>query len=169
MPVITDAKPGKVFTRMKNKLLYVYLLLLMLACTKDNTQEQTADFFPPVQVFVSINLAFPQFSDLNNLQGYAYLPEGNKGIIVYHTLDDRFVAFDRTCSFNPTDACAFVSVDSSRIQFRCGQFKPNFTACCNSRFEASSGIVQTGPARIPLKQYFTSRSGNTITISSNPI
>jgi nitrite reductase/ring-hydroxylating ferredoxin subunit len=141
----------------------------MLACKKDNTQEQTSDFFPPVQVNVSINLAFPQYSDLNNLQGFAYLPEGNKGIIVYHTLDDRFVAFDRTCSYSPNDACAFVSVDSSRIQFRCGQFKPNFVPCCGSKFEASSGIVQTGPARIALKQYFTARNGNTILISSTPL
>jgi nitrite reductase/ring-hydroxylating ferredoxin subunit len=144
------------------------LIAIVCAC-KDNTKDNTnTEFFPPVQVNTNINLSFPQYADLNNIQGYAYLPEGHRGIVVYHTIDDRFVAFDRTCSFNTDQACAYVSMDSNRVQLRCGQFNPAFTPCCNSVFDAASGTATSGNAKIPLKQYFTSKQGNVIFISNIP-
>ena len=170
MPVIMEEKQERVFILM-HKIIAISIILFAGICSsscKKDTVDPTNDFFPPVQVYTSINLLFPAFTDLNNLQGYAYLPEGNRGIVVYHTIDDRYVAYDRTCSFNTKEACAFVSVDSTRVHLKCGQYKPDFKPCCNSSFDPNSGVVVSGDAKVPLKQYFVSHQGNTITISSSP-
>lgn len=131
--------------------------------------DTTQDFFPAKQVYTNIDLRFPQYSNLNLLQGYVYLPDGYRGIILYHTTDDQFVAFDRTCPYNTDQACSFVTVDSNNVTiFRCGHYDHGFQACCNSTFWASSGVGQSGPAKRPLKQYYTSKSGYTVYVSSSP-
>jgi nitrite reductase/ring-hydroxylating ferredoxin subunit len=169
MPDIMGEKQERGFMTTPRVIFFLFLFIASSACKDSDTQNTNTDFFPPVQVNTNINLSFPQYSDLNNIQGYAYLTEGYRGIIVYHTIDDRFVAFDRTCSYNTNQACAYVSMDSNRVQLRCGQFNPAFTPCCNSVFDAASGTVISGNARIPLRQYFTSRQGNVIYISNVPI
>jgi nitrite reductase/ring-hydroxylating ferredoxin subunit len=165
------AKQAKVFMSIKKIAILILVLttLVSSACRDDDQVDPTRDFFPPVNVYVTVNTLFPQFADLNVPLGFVYLREGYRGIILYRTGEDRYVAFDRTCSFNTKDSCAFVSMDSNRVQMRCGQFNPDFQPCCNSRFDASSGIPISGDARIPLRQYFTAVQGTTIIISSNPL
>lgn len=165
------AKPGKDFMNTKRLILLFAMIAMVFspACRDDERIDPSRDFFPPINVFVTVNTLFPQYAELNIPLGYVYLTEGYRGIVLCRTADDRYVAYDRTCSYNTKDSCAFVSMDSNRVQLRCGQFRPNFQQCCNSRFDASSGIPISGDARIPLRQYFTSVQGTTITISSNPL
>ncbi len=147
-----------------------FVFLLFAESCKKNTVDASSDFFPPKQVSTNVNLLLAQFSNLNNLQGYAYLPgEGNRGIIIYHTTDDKFVAFDRTCPVNATtSSCAYVTVDSSATFFRCGDYKSGWKPCCNSRFDPSTGTPFQGEAKRPLKAYYTARQDNIIYISSTP-
>lgn len=171
MPGIMVAKAVKAFIPM-NKFLMIAMTVLALGCKKSSQSNSSgADFFPPVQVNTQINMSFPQYASLQNLQGYVYLTGvGNKGIVVYHTTDDQFVAFDRTCSVNPTQSCAIVSVDSIPTRYRCG--KPGtagWEKCCNSTFDATYGTALSGEARQGLKQYYTARSGSLVYISSSPL
>lgn len=165
MPDIMVAKQAKDFTVMnkeKNFHLSVLCLLLMtfLQCKKANTVDNTTDFFPPVQFKTQLNLNLPLYIPLTFPQGYVYIPEGNKGTVVIHLAQGGYVAYDRTCSFQPTDACAQVVVDSNYANIKCGSYKantkPSFTPCCGSTFDLNTGIATTKPAQIPLRQYYTS-------------
>jgi hypothetical protein len=169
MPVIMEGRKEKVFMNMNKYILLACFFLIFSSCRNDDGINANRDFFPPVQVYASINILFPQFADLNSPLGFAYIPEGYRGIVIHRTLDDRFVAFDRTCSFNTQNDCAFVSMDSSRMFLRCGQYDPDFKACCSSRFFADNGTVSGGDARIPLKQYFVQVQGTTLIITNSPM
>lgn len=173
MQATTDVKLGKDFMIMRKASLILGLLTLVVGlqqCKKSKTIDNGVDFFPPVQVNTQLNLNLPQYIPLSFPQGYVYLPEGNKGIVVFNKPSGGYVAFDRTCSHNPTDACAQVTVDSNFVGYRCGKYESGFQACCTSVFDLQSGVVINGPAVRPLRAYFTSydATNNILFISSNP-
>jgi hypothetical protein len=78
MPVIMGAKQEKDFIIMNNKAVFLLILSLgwMLCSCEDDSEGNNIAFFPEVQVNTSVNILFPQFSSLNLIQGYVYLPEG---------------------------------------------------------------------------------------------
>lgn len=157
---------------MKSKLTLILLSVMLMhtTCKKSNSTTTNSDFFSPVYVNTSVDLSFAQYSPLTLLQGYVYITGGNRGIIIYHTIDDQFVAFDRTCPVNTTQTCAFVSMDSVPVRYRCG--KPDTSGwkkCCTSTFDAAYGSPLSGEAKRGLKQYYTSKQGNVIYISSSPL
>lgn len=172
MLVIMDEKLEKDFTRMKNKFIIILLLVSIgySSCKKANSTTTNSDFFTPVYVYTNIDISFAQYNALQQLQGYVYLTGGYKGIVVYHTIDDQFVAFDRACPVNTDSACAYVSMDSVPIRYRCGV--PGTTAwkkCCTSTYDAAYGSPISGEAKRGLKQYYTSKQGTVIYISSAPL
>jgi nitrite reductase/ring-hydroxylating ferredoxin subunit len=178
MQGITAEKQVKDFIRMNKKWCFVFAsLLLSFAlqyCKKANVVDNNAVFFPPVQVRTQLNLNLPQYIFLTQPQGYVYIPEGNKGIVVYHLPQGGYVAYDRTCSYNPTDSCAQLTMDRNYVGLRCGKYANDtttvFTPCCTSIFELNNGTAIQKPASIPLKSYFTSLdvANNTLFISSSP-
>ena len=161
------AKQVRGFIPMNRFYFFILLAVLALSCKKSTT-DPSQDFFPPVQVNTSVNLLLPQNINLSIAQGYVYLPEGYRGIIVFHTTDDHFVAFDRACPYQTSDSCARISVDSSGVWFRCGTYSPSWKPCCNSKFDPVYGTVLTLPAKRSLKQYYTSKQDQVIYISSSP-
>jgi nitrite reductase/ring-hydroxylating ferredoxin subunit len=177
MPDITEEKQERDFTVM-NKIVSIIAIIALAftlqQCKKGNDIDGNTDFFPPVQVKTQLNLNLPQYIPLTFPQGYIYLPEGNKGIIVYHTPQGGYVAYDRTCSYKPDSACSKVVVDSSLASIRCGSYEPNatpsFKPCCSSRFDLNTGIALELPAKYPLKGYYTSfdESQKILYISSTP-
>lgn len=170
MQDIMDAKVEKDSIRMKVSSLFIatFILLAPIACKK-NSNTPTSDFFNPVYVYQTVDLTFAQYTQLNNLQGYVYLTGGNKGIILYHTIDDQFVAFDRTCPVRPDSSCAYVSVDSVPTRYRCGQpGSSGWKICCHSLFDAAYGTQLSGEATRGLKTYYTMKQGSVVYVSSNP-
>jgi nitrite reductase/ring-hydroxylating ferredoxin subunit len=157
MPDILDVKLEKDSTAM-NKFWVTLLAFGWLSITlpqcKKNTD--TTDFFNPVQFKTQLNLSLPQYIHLTFPQGYVYIPEGNKGTVVYHLPQGGYIAYDRTCSYNPSDACATLTIDSNYIGLRCGHYNKGFQQCCASVFDLNSGIAIQKPASKPLKQYYTS-------------
>lgn len=139
--------------------LYLSIVLLVsvstvLQCCKKSTD--TSDFFNPVQFKTQLNLNLPQYIALGAPQGYVYIPEGNKGTVVYHLPQGGYAAYDRTCSHNPKDACAQVTVDSNYAGIRCGSYQNGFQPCCASVFDLNTGTAIQKPASRPLKSYYTS-------------
>lgn len=178
MLVIMAVNRGKGFIVMSKQLVFMACLgsfMLGLSSCKKNTIDTDANFFPPVQVYTQLNLVLPQYVGLTFPQGYIYIPEGNKGIVIYNRPSGGYVAFDRTCSFNPKDGCANVTVDSNYVGLRCGNYikgnSPSFTPCCESIFDLNAGVAIQKPASRPLKQYFTSfdATNNILYVSSNPL
>lgn len=166
MPDIMVVKQGKDFTVM-NKVIAICIALLTVVSCKDNTVTGS-DFFTPVQVYLNINLSLPAYAALSVPQGYVYENGGNKGIIVYRTIFNEYVAFDRTCPDNPGNACSYISMDSSNAYYRCGHYAPNWQACCNSKFDPATGNVLTSPAKRALKQYYVKQDGTTLIVSNTP-
>jgi nitrite reductase/ring-hydroxylating ferredoxin subunit len=168
MRVTMAEKQGKDFIVM-NRLIgaIAFLLCTSVACKKD-TINNNDDFFTPVRVYLSINLNLPLYSPLTVAQGYVYEAGGNKGIIIYRTIFDEYVAYDRTCPHEPTKACSMVSVDSSGTFFRCGQYNPTWEVCCDSKFDPLNGAATSLPAKRSLRQYYVRQTGNTLLVTNTP-
>lgn len=166
MLATTDVKRVKDFTVM-NKLTAILVgLLTLFACNDNNTN--TTDFFTPVQVYLNINLNLPTYTALTLPQGFVYENAGNKGVIIYHTIFNEYVAFDRTCPHNPTDACSYISMDSTRAFYKCGQYNPTWVSCCGSKFDPATGNVLSSPAKRALKQYYVKQDGNNLIVTNSP-
>lgn len=116
--------------------------ILFFACSKD--QESTV---PNVPVNVRINLDNPGYNNLNTIGGSVYVDGGYRGIIVYRRGIAEFLAYERTCSFQSTDTCAYVSLDSTISSVGC--------KCCSSRFQLIDGAPIKGPANASLRRYQT--------------
>lgn len=115
---------------------------------------------PYVPVNYTVYLNNPSNLHMGVPGGYLIMrDQGNHGIILYRTNNfgdsDDFVAFDLTCSHEPTGEC-IVEVDDTDFYLEC--------PCCGSKFFIFDGYPSQGPALWPLKQYQTSFNGNTIRI-----
>ena len=125
-------------------------MLILVACKKDNINQQLG--IPYVNVDRYILLNDPNSLSLNAVGGYLYVNAGSRGILVYHRAFEEYVAFDRHCTYNTSDACAKVTLDnSSNVILNC--------ACCASKFSIIDGSVLNGPAINPLLQYQAQISG----------
>lgn len=118
--------------------------------TNCNKNQQRA-YYPPVNEYINISL--PQYQSLISPGGWAYVPGGLKGIIVYRRGIDEFVAYDRNCTHNEANSCGFGTVNSSNVFIDCD--------CDGSQYSIWDGSVNKSPASLPLKGYKTSyNSGN---------
>lgn len=142
---------------MKREKLLTYTLLFSIiivsflyACKKEEKGV------PIVGVDIYIYTSNPSFINLNAVGGWVYITGGARGIIVYRKSISEFMAFDRNCTYNSSDPCAVVYVDSSNIIAT--------DTCCNSQFSIYDGTVLQAPAGVPLKAYNTSYDGNVIHI-----
>lgn len=127
-------------------------VLILLSCNRREDQ------IPYVPVDIAFDLNSPVYVDLNAIGGWTYIDGGSKGIIVYRKTLDDYVAFDRHCSFEPTNDCSQVSVDETNL------FAVD--TCCGSKFLISDGTVNEGPAVFSLRQYSLIRSGSQVRISN---
>jgi hypothetical protein len=159
-----------------NKFIIITCLAMMcFSCSKDSSSTNGSNtYFPPVIVNIQgINLDFPDNAVLTQIQGWKYFPGGNRGIILYHNINDEFVAFDLTCPVDP-QKCTFVSMDSLNNFYKCAHYNNSATqpiSCgaqwfCNSKFDCASGYPISGSASKPLVQYIVRRSGNVLSISN---
>jgi hypothetical protein len=133
--------------------------LILIALTGLNSCQQ--DFYdepiPQLPVDFEININDPQYHALHT-QGFTYVDgknRGVRGIILYKSSNQSYVAFERTCSFQPTSACATVDVHPS------GQYMMD--SCCGSIFNWQGNPIAP-PAYLPLLQYQTSLSGSYLRI-----
>jgi len=159
---------------MNKAITIICIAFLFNSCSKSsNTSTAGAPFFPQVPVNITIQLNGPQYGALTFQQGWVYEGGGYKGLIIYHTINDVYVAYDRTCPVNPMDTCAYVSMDSSGIYFSCSKkhiIGPPCTSTnagiCQSTFIPDNGFPRSGTAKVPLKQYVVKSDGNYLYITN---
>lgn len=115
------------------------LIIYISAC------DDTKSTIPTVFVDFTIDINDPQYNEITKFGGYLYLTGGYSGILVYHTFDDTYLAFDRACPYDPNngklyvDKTLFGTIDSTS---------------CKSEFSLlTGGTVTKGPAEFPMKQY----------------
>ncbi|SDL85105.1 Rieske [2Fe-2S] domain-containing protein [Catalinimonas alkaloidigena] len=133
----------------------VGLGVLAGACQNDN---YIIDPLPTAIVNEQIVLTDPRYVRLQLDGGYVELDRGGlKGLIIYRVSNGKFRAFERQCTWQPTDTCSQVMVDPS------GQFM--IDTCCGSQFDFE-GRVTAPPAVSPLRQYAAVVSSNVLYISN---
>lgn len=132
---------------------YILVMALLTACENDYYDDP----IPQRPLDFEVNINDPLYFNLHTLN-YVYLDGlgmGVRGIILYKRGPNQYLAFERTCSFQPTDPCATLDVDPT------GQFMVD--ACCGSVFNFNGDPIG-GPAYRPLLQYQTSLNGSYLRI-----
>src|SRR3989304_3214262 len=102
----------RMFDHLSSKLLFFLMwgtLLSPLSCKKDD------DSVPNVTVNILLSTTDPSFTDLNAVGGLIYLSGGSRGLVVYRLSMQEFMAYDRHCTYKPSESCAKVDVDASGI------------------------------------------------------
>ena len=131
------------------------VLTALLLPTEGCRGRVPADQIPQVPVDFSLNLFLPTYSHLQLVGQYAYLDAGYRGILLYRSGLDQLQAYDRACTYAPSQTCHRVSVIDSLMITQC--------ACCDSRFGLQDGQAIRGPAGWPLRRYrvfFNETSGS---------
>ena len=123
-----------------------YFLVGLTLFISDSCKKE--DVIPNVYVHEEIYLSDPANVNLNAVGGWIYSSGGVRGIIVYRKSNDEFLAYERNCTYKPSNDCAKVSVDASNIVA--------VDTCCDSKFQLLDGSVSDGPASYSLKQYTAS-------------
>jgi len=136
-------------------LFFISLLLLPVffsgGCRKEKTDEGKIP-----NVYVNFVL-YPNSFDFIAVSGYKYINnQGYRGIIVYRPDIYTFLAYERTCPFDPEKECAIVEVEDSGITA--------VDSCCMTRYLLMDGSPFEGPGSLPLKQYRTNFDGDVLLV-----
>lgn len=127
---------------------FTSILLLMMvvpSCGKEDTESTE---IPYVYVNFTIDPSSIEYGNLNIPGNYALIKGGYRGIIVYHYTQDEYLAFERTCTYDPTESCSRLVVDETGVIAR--------DTCCGSRFLLLDGTPMEGSkATRSLRQYRT--------------
>jgi nitrite reductase/ring-hydroxylating ferredoxin subunit len=134
---------------MKQKLLLI-LIINLLACKKEEGR------IPVVNVDYYLYISDPKYVNLNAVGGWVYINGGSRGILVYHSSPDEFMAYDRHCTFEVENSCGQVKVEPDNVSLK--------DSCCGSTFLIMDGSVTNGPAQVPLKRYTTYFDGSQLRI-----
>ncbi|MDO9510546.1 MAG: hypothetical protein Q7J34_02195 [Bacteroidales bacterium] len=125
-------------------ILFFILFVLPFGCSDSEDSP-----IPTVYVNFTINPASIQYNNLNIPGNYATLNGGYRGIIVFHFIQDQYIAYERTCTFDSEKACSKLIVDNSGLIAE--------DTCCGSKFLLTDGSPLEGsPATRALKRYNTS-------------
>jgi len=123
--------------------------LILRAC------NQNDDRVPSVAVDEYLNLNLPEFSVLNAVNNWIYYDiAGNRGLIVIRTGTNEFIAYERTCTYDPSVSTAIVEGIPNDIIA--------VDSTCGSQFSLIDGSVVKGPANQPLFRYRTQLLQNNI-------
>jgi hypothetical protein len=148
---------------MKKSLSYGFLLiLLMLALFTSHCKKENGPL-PFAVVNISIEPNSTQFINLNAVGGHEYITANppSRGIIVYRLSVNDFMAFERTCPYDP-DGCCTTSSCTRLVVEDDGIIVTD--SCCGSTYLILDGSNVTGPSVTPLKQYNTTYNGKTLHI-----
>jgi nitrite reductase/ring-hydroxylating ferredoxin subunit len=148
---------------MRNLKLYIFFLLFsaplfLNSCSKGiNPEASTA--IPNVSVHLSININSSPYTTLLKVGGVAYASGGYRGLLLYRRDANTIMAYDRTCSYNLSDANGIVDSQTNGT---------GICLACGSTYNLYNGNVNTGPSTIGIKSYATSfNSGlGTLTVTN---
>lgn len=133
------------------------ILILFSAVFFSCKQDYYEDPIPERPVNFEININDPLYFTLHTM-GYCYIDgkdRGVRGIILHKTQNNSYIAFERTCSYQPTSACANLDVHPS------GQYL--IDSCCGSTFNWQGEPIGA-PAYLPLLRYQTTLNGSYLRI-----
>jgi len=140
--------------KISGKVLKTVLICFFITLGINGCKDNYTSVVPYAYVQTELNLA--NRTELNPIGGYFKINGGVAGIIIFHDIDDNFLAYDAACTNEKSSTCS-VTTDGSGIAT---------CPCCGSQFIlfGGNGSPTKGPAAEPLKQYRVSYSGGRISI-----
>jgi nitrite reductase/ring-hydroxylating ferredoxin subunit len=148
-----------------HKILGLFLLILLFACDKNNTNRN-----PYLQEFgfrFDINTNLPEYSTLTNEGSAIYIPNvqaGTRGIFVIKTLSAfaGYRAFEASCPNHTPNNCSTMTLDTSRNSVTC--------ACDDFNYSLFTGQLlntpEDGTKFYNMLEYRVSASGNIISVTN---
>jgi len=138
------------------KIAFLLVLFLIFSCSGDNNDPN--NILPNIPVNQTIFLNNPEFINLQVVGGWAYSKGGIKGIIIYHSGINNYVAFERACPHLSPQSCSQMNVENSIIML---------CSCDDSEFSILNGAPLTEGVQFPARQYRTVLVGtNTLNITN---
>lgn len=131
--------------------MFIFTLLFTGSC------KEKEDLVPNAYVNFTISLADPEFSELQTVGNYVLVTGGVVGILIYRQSQTDFLAWERNCTYKPSDRCSVVP-DSSGLILTC--------PCCQSKYLVTNGSPMSGEAERILNQYYTSFDGINLRVYS---
>ncbi len=141
---------------MKKITTVLVLILFSILFQESSCKKEDYANIPNVYVDISLDISSTFYIELNNVGGWVNLTGGYKGITVYRSSTDAFVAFERCCPYDADVSAAIVQVDDSGLTLT--------DSICGSTFLILDGSVVNGPATMPLKQYRADFNGDILHI-----
>jgi hypothetical protein len=132
----------------------IALLFILIGCSR---RDEHPVPYVPIQIY--LHGSDPEFMPLNAVGGSIHFWGGSRGLIIYRKSQDEFNVFDRHCPYDVENPCGVVSIEKP------GSFIATDT-CCGSKFLLIDGSVNEGPARIPLRGYFSQWDGVRLMITN---
>jgi nitrite reductase/ring-hydroxylating ferredoxin subunit len=137
-------------------IIFTALFFLLARCKKNDTHSHPN--IPNQSVNITIYPSDPQFATTIGVPGgWVYLTGGNKGIIVYRKSNTEFMAYERTCTYDPGSAYKLIVLSDNVTVM---------DSACSSKYLLLDGSVTQGPAASALKAYNCSYDGNSLYISN---
>lgn len=136
------------------KLLFLIVMVLLCCGCKDIYHET----IPYKHVDFTIYPNDPMYWRLNTYGGYEYFTGGVSGIVIYRLDEWNFYAYDRACSHDWEKVDSWIWVHPNGIML--------VDSLCGSTFNILDGSVIYGPARLPLRQYYTVYDGAQLRVYS---
>lgn len=133
-------------------------ILVLLFTVNSSCNKDDSDQIPYVYVNFSIDPGSIEYGDLDIPGNYAYVTGGYRGIVIYHYIQNQYIAYERACSHDPLDPNAQVEVGEGMMIMEC--------PVCGSKFLLISGDRFDGPAVRPLRIYQTHYDGNYLYVSN---
>jgi len=123
-------------------------VLLLASCKKESDQP----VIPETYVNFSLNPNSTEYLELNHPGGFLTVTGGYRGIILYRLTINEFLAYDRTCPYDPWEEAARLELDETGTIATC--------PVCGSQYLITDGSPITGPSVYLLKQYHTMYDGS---------
>ncbi|MBP5708499.1 MAG: hypothetical protein J6W61_01880 [Bacteroidales bacterium] len=151
-------------------------LITLLIITLTSCKPDKYDPIPNTAIRFTIDINNMEFNALQSLGGSVVITSAtnnfgsraagfnHNGILVYRSLIDEFMAFDRTCPHcYATDKLSFIisTEDNASITAKCSH-------CETEYFLEYNGMPNSGPGKYYLKNYKTTLSnGRYLTVYNN--
>lgn len=136
---------------MKNiawKLLLIFVIIVITGTYCKKNKTDCYDNLPYIYTDTVINVYSQQFNNLENIGGWGYIPSGYKGIFVYQSAQNEFIAWERCCTCHPNNKKAKVYYDGGFLLH---------DSLCGSEFIVTNGYpTQSSSAPCPLLEFGTS-------------
>ena len=151
-----------------NKFFLIPFIMISLACflyTACDKDDGGRLPLPPMDITIAPNSTI--YSEINIVGGWMYLDETDgveppsRGVIVYRSSPDEFLAFERTPPFKPDSCCnAGKTICTSLIV----DFPFVVDTCTGSNYLILDGSVSSGPSNMSLSMYVTEYYGGLLYI-----